>query len=95
MDLILVLITIVVGGTLMAFAIFGQHTISSEKKIFFEVINEMHAGKSIEDIEQRLIKKYKFNQYEAGLIVSAAIEGDSDYVMDYTKELLKKYEEAN
>jgi hypothetical protein len=95
MDMVLVLVIIMAIGIALGYVIFGHNKVSEEKKIFFAVINEMHAHTPVERIEDKLQKKYNINKHEAGIIVAAIIDGDSTYAMDYTKELLKKYEKAN
>jgi hypothetical protein len=95
MELFLILFAIVSVSLILAYTVHKYNKTSKEKRIFFEVVNDLHASHSTDDIEQKLIKKYNFHKYEAGLIVSSIVEGESAYAMDYMKELFKRYEEAN
>lgn len=95
MDMLLVLAVIMALGVALGYFIFGRNKVSEEKRIFFAVVDDMHHGKPADEIEDKIIKKYNINKYEAGIIVSSIIDGESAYAMDYTKELLKKYEKAN
>lgn len=85
---------VLVAGALVFLAVMLNKAfnkpVPKEKQIYFQVVDGMHHGKSVEELENELVKKYNLKQYEAGLIVSAAIDGESEYAIQYISELLKK-----
>lgn len=95
MDVLLMLVVIMTIGVALGYFIFGRNKVSEEKRILFEIVNEIHARKPAEAIEDKIVKKYDITKYEASIIVSSIIDGETAYAMNYIKELLKKYEKAN
>jgi hypothetical protein len=87
LELVLVLVAFAFLGLMLNKAF--NKPVAKEKKIYFDVIDGMHRGKSVQELEDELVDKYDIKTYEAGLIVSAAIDGESDYAIQYISELLK------
>ncbi len=93
LELVLVLVALCFLGIMLHKAF--NKKVSKEQQIYFNVVDGMHRGKSVEELENELVEKYNLKQYEAGLIVSAAIDGESDYAIQYISELLKNKVSAN
>jgi hypothetical protein len=86
----LLLVLVVLGFLALTLSKVFNKKVAKEKTIYFDIVDGMHRGKSVTELEDELILKYDFNRYEAGLVVSAALDGADDYAITYISELLKR-----